>query len=151
MDLWPKVDVQTWKEYTRCFGCGQDNPVGLKLKFSWDGATARAEFTPDTNHQGWGGYVHGGITCCVLDEAMGWTALFNGYNNVTAKMQTRFRRMIPIGETCEVTCRIVRQTSRLIETEAKLVGKDGTIFADATSTQFIIGPRKEEPRKHEEK
>ncbi len=143
MELWPKVDIKTWKEYTRCFGCGKDNPIGLKLNFKWDGKTASADFTASENHQGWGGYVHGGITSCVLDEAMGWTALFSGYNNVTAKMQTRFFRMMPVGETYLVSCSIVRHTSRLIETEARLTGKDGTLFAQATSTQFIIGPRKE--------
>ncbi len=99
MEFAPKLNLETLKEYKMCFGCGDSNPIGLKLHFTWDGKTARAEFTPGKNHQGWAGYVHGGITTCVLDEAMGWTAVYAGYNNVTAKMQTRFRRMNPIGET----------------------------------------------------
>ena len=144
MENWPRVSLDTRKEYRMCFGCGESNPIGLKLKFKWDGKTAISEFTPAENHQGWSGYVHGGITSCLLDEAMGWTAMYAGYNNVTAKMQTRFRRMIPIGETCLISCTIARQTSRLIETEAKIISGDGTVFAEATSTQFIIGRREEE-------
>ena len=54
-----------------CFGCGQNNPIGLKLKFKWDGKTAKAEFTPNKFHQGWSDIIHGGITTTILDEAMG--------------------------------------------------------------------------------
>lgn len=43
------------------YGRGQDNPIGLKLVFSWDGKTAKAEFTPNEYHQGWPGLVHGGV------------------------------------------------------------------------------------------
>jgi acyl-coenzyme A thioesterase PaaI-like protein len=146
MEIWPKISIETRKQYHMCFGCGEENPIGLRLKFEWDGHTARTVFTPGENHQGWGGYVHGGITACVLDEAMGWTAVYAGYNNVTAKMQTRFRKMIPILETYMVTCTITKQNSRLIETEAKIVDKAGTVLAEATSTQFVISTTEEENR-----
>ncbi len=89
MENWPKLDLNTQKGYDKCFGCGKANPIGLKLKFAWDGKTARAEFTPGENLQGWSGYLHGGITACVLDEAMGWAAMFAGTNNVTAKMESQ--------------------------------------------------------------
>ena len=54
------------KSLNQCFACGQDNPIGLKLKFSWDGKTARAEFTPTELHQGWQGVLHGGIIYTLL-------------------------------------------------------------------------------------
>ena len=143
METWPQPKLEPLEGYDMCFGCGETNPIGLKLKFSWDGATARAEFTAGKNHQGWSGYIHGGITACVLDEAMGWVAMYAGYNNVTAKMQTRYRKMAPINEPLIVSCTITKKTTRLIETEARLTLKDGTILAEATSTQFIISPREE--------
>jgi acyl-coenzyme A thioesterase PaaI-like protein len=149
MELWPKVSMETRKEYKMCFGCGESNPIGLKMKFKWDGKTASTEFTPGENHQGWGGYVHGGITSCVLDEAMGRTAMFAGYNNVTAKMQTRFRKMIPIRETYVVSCTVTRRTSRLIETEAKITDRDGQVLAEASSTQYVVGPIGEEAKLYE--
>ncbi len=130
--------METQKEYKMCFGCGEDNPIGLKLKFEWDGKTARALYTPGENHQGWSGFVHGGITTCVLDEAMGRAAMYAGYNNITAKMQIRFRKMVPIGKTYTISCAIVKKTSRLIETEAKLTDQEGQVLAEATSTQFLV-------------
>ena len=145
MENYPRIDLERIKDYDMCFGCSKGNPIGLKLKFDWDGKTARAEFTPGLNHQGWSGYMHGGITACVLDEAIGWAAMLGGYNNVTAKMQTRYRKMVPIGEPLIVTCTLTKKTSRLIETEAKLSARDGTVFAEATSTQFVISAREVPP------
>jgi acyl-coenzyme A thioesterase PaaI-like protein len=140
MQNWPKINLDTQKGYDKCFGCGQANPIGLKLKFVWDEKTrtASAEFTPGENLQGWAGYVHGGITACVLDEAMGWVAMFAGTNNVTAKMQVRFKQMVPVGNTYLVSCTVSKQTSRLIETTATLSGQDGTVYAEGTSVQFVV-------------
>jgi len=149
MELWPKISVETGKEYNMCFGCGKMNPIGLQLEFKWNGKTASTQFTPGENHQGWGGYVHGGITSCVLDEAMGRTAMYAGFNNVTALMQIRYRKMIRILETYEVTCTVTRQTSRLIETEAKILDGEGQVMAEATSTQFVISPAEEEIKRNE--
>jgi acyl-coenzyme A thioesterase PaaI-like protein len=143
MESWPKLDLNTNRDYSMCFGCGQANPFGLKLKFEWDGTTARAEFVPGPNYQGWSGYLHGGVTACVLDEAMGWVATFSGLYNVTAKMQIRFRQMVPIGDTYIVSCSVKRQTRRLVETEAFLTGLDGQVFAEGTSTQFVVKSRED--------
>jgi acyl-coenzyme A thioesterase PaaI-like protein len=145
MEKWPKIDLQPSKDYSHCFGCGADNPIGLKLKFAWDAETrtARAEFIPNEHLQGWDGYVHGGITACVLDESMGWVAMLSGVNNVTAKMQVRYRQMVPLGRSYTVSCTITRRNSRLIETQAQLTDRDGNIYAEGTSTQFITSPREE--------
>ena len=146
MQNWPRLELKTDSNLDKCFGCGAANPIGLKLKFIWDKetSTASAEFTPDDNYQGWPGFVHGGITACVLDEAMGWVAMFTGHNNVTARIQVRYRQLVPLSNTYTVTCTISKQTSRLIETSATLIGKDGTIFAEGTSTQFIVHSNEKE-------
>jgi acyl-coenzyme A thioesterase PaaI-like protein len=147
---WPKLELDPYKDQDLCFGCGKANPIGLKLKFNWDAKTrtASAQFTPNQNLQGWAGFLHGGMAACVLDEAIGWASMFAGTNNVTAKMQVRFRRMIPVDQTYTVACRITKQSSRLIETEAKLCDQCGMVFAEATSTQFIVSKR-EEKHQHE--
>jgi len=141
---WPKIELDP-KNQDLCFGCGKANPIGLKLKFKWDQKSrcASAEFRPGPNLQGWAGFVHGGISACVLDEAIGWASMFAGTNNVTAKLQVRYLRMIPIDQTYLVACRIIKQTSRLIETEARITGSDGSVFAEATSTQYIFSQRED--------
>ncbi|MFC1962064.1 PaaI family thioesterase, partial [Chloroflexota bacterium] len=70
MVIMPRVSVNTDMSDGLCFGCGQNNPIGLKLKFKKDGDGVRTEFTPGESYQGWPGMVHGGIIGCLLDEAM---------------------------------------------------------------------------------
>ena len=55
-----------------CFGCGRQNPIGLKLTFYEDGEQVWAPWTPRHEHQGYEGIVHGGLITTVLDEVMGW-------------------------------------------------------------------------------
>ena len=142
MANWPQVSVDIKKERDMCFACGQKNPIGLKLKFAWDGKVARTEFTPGKLHQGWAGVVHGGIISCLLDEAMSYAALFSGADSLTAKMQTRFRRPLPIDESLTITASLTKKTRRLVETKAEMSLKDGTVVADSTATMFVIGQKK---------
>jgi acyl-coenzyme A thioesterase PaaI-like protein len=141
MANWPQVSIDTKKERDMCFVCGSKNPVGLKVSFDWDGKVARAEFTPSRSHQGWSGVVHGGIISCLLDEAMSWAALFDGVNTVTARMETRFKRSLPINEPLIITGSLTRKTRKLVEAKAQISLKDGTSVADSTATMFILGQK----------
>jgi uncharacterized protein (TIGR00369 family) len=143
MSNWPQVSIEMEKEREMCFACGQKNPIGLKLNFSWDGKEARTEFTPTEFHQGWAGVVHGGIITCLLDEAMSYAALFNGVNSLTARMQTRFRRPLEIGKPLIITASVTKKTRKLVEAKAEMSLRDGTPVAESTATMFIISQRKE--------
>src|SRR3989304_4676628 len=81
----------------RCFGCGKENPLGLKITFTLDrGKKAiKGEFTPGPEHQGYQGITHGGIIATLLDEAMGRLLFELGTYAVTAWMGVRF--MAPLG------------------------------------------------------
>ena len=54
-----------------CFGCGQANPVGLRLEFllADDGSVVCFAAIPNT-FEGPPRYLHGGIVATLLDEAM---------------------------------------------------------------------------------
>ena len=117
-----------------CFGCGQNNPIGLKLDFKWDGKTARAEFIPTEFYQGWSGIVHGGITATILDEAMGQAIRFNGLNCVTARMQVSYKQPILTDDNLVITGSISRNNKRFVEAEAKISLPDGTLMAEGTAT-----------------
>ena len=120
-----------------CFGCGQNNPCGLKLNFKWDGKVAKAEFTPTELHQGWAGIIHGGIITTILDEAMGYAAYYEGIKCVTSSMQTRFKRPLSIDEPIIVTASLTRNARRYVETEAKITLMDGTLVAECTAMQYV--------------
>ncbi|MFC1931151.1 PaaI family thioesterase [Chloroflexota bacterium] len=121
-----------------CFGCGRNNPIGLKLDFKWDGKTARAEFTPTEFYQGWPGIVHGGITTSLLDEAMGWATRLSGLNAVTAKIKASFKRPIPVGERLIISGFITGNKGKYIESKAEVSLPNGTLMAEGTSTYVVI-------------
>ena len=135
---WPQIPIDIKRGYSFCFGCGKDNPIGLKLDFKQEGNTARAEFTPTELHQGWSGIVHGGIMTCLLDEAMGYATVFAGLNTVTASMKVRLKRMALIDEPLIITSSVTKNKRRLIETRATVSLKDGTTVAEGTATHFVI-------------
>ena len=138
---WPQISIDTNREYNLCFGCGQNNPIGLKLNFQWDGKTARAEFTITESYQGWPGLAHGGIITCLLDEAMGWAAMLEGIYGVTAEMQARLRRPVAIGETLIITGSLTKKNRKLVKAKAAISLKDGTLIAEGTATQFIVSTK----------
>ncbi len=138
-----KEPVELTREgVNKCFGCGQDNPIGLKLRFHYDKDRAEAEFTPEELHQGWPGIVHGGIIFTLLDEAMGYALYPQQVNCVTAKAEARFRRPAMIGETLVVSSEVTRKTKRLVEVKASIALKDGTIVAEGTALMYVIGREK---------
>ncbi len=138
MTAWPQISIDADRSYSLCFGCGQNNPIGLKLTFQWDGKTARAEFTPTEFYQGWPGLVHGGIIVCMLDEAMGWVVLSEGVNCITAEMQVKLKRPVPINVPLVITSYITKKTRKLVKTRAAVCLQDATLVAEATGIQFIV-------------
>ena len=143
---WPTIPPDLEDRTGMCFGCGRNNPAGLKLDFQWDGSTARAEFTPAELYQGWRGYVHGGIVLCLLDEAVGHASSCSGVDCITAKTETRLRQMARINEPLVITASVVHRNRRLVETTATVALKDGTIIAEGTATLFVVRERKEPAR-----
>jgi len=132
----PKLDT----EYTTrlCFGCGENNPIGLKLKPVYDGEKVRAEFTPGEYHQGWDNATHGGILYTLLDEVAAYAILCRGiYFGVTAKSEVRFKHVAPTGEPIQTSAWVTKMTKRLVETKGVLALKDNTIIAEGSSLFYV--------------
>jgi acyl-coenzyme A thioesterase PaaI-like protein len=122
-----------------CFACGDRNPIGLKLKFSWQGDDYVTRFTVRPEHAGWAGIVHGGLLATVLDEVMARLIWEKGHQAITAKLEVRFREAVKIGESVIVAGRIARTARRGIETRAEARRSDGTVVAEASA--ISIPPR----------
>ena len=141
----PQVPVQTDKRFSGCFGCGWNNPIGLKLNFRWDGKTARAEFTPTKVYQGWPDIVHGGIITTMLDEAMGHATRFSGVSDfLTAAIQVNFKRPALVGKPLVITGSIIGNAERAIELKATVTLPDGTLVAEGKATQVIVETQRQD-------
>jgi uncharacterized protein (TIGR00369 family) len=116
-----------------CFGCGEKNPIGLRLAFYRHGeAGVRGTFTPAREHEGYLGMTHGGILSTVLDEAMSWAVLADGRLAVTMRMEVRFRRPVPVEQPVEVVAEVVRDRGRVVETRGEIRDGEGTVLVSAT-------------------
>lgn len=133
----PKVTLNTDLNEGYCFGCGENNPIGMKLKFIKDDQGIHTEYTPDKMFQGWPGLLHGGIVATLLDEIMSNVAYATGKTCITASMELRQRAPIKITETLVVSGWITRQRSKIIETAGKICLKDGTVVAESAAKQYI--------------
>ena len=119
-----------------CFACGQENPIGLRLRFKADGDTVCAEFTPGAHYQGYDGVVHGGIVAAALDDAMAHLFHMMGRELLTARLEIRFRRETPVGQRLVVSAWLTGKRAKLFTAEAALSLVDGTRLAEAKGTFF---------------
>lgn len=116
----------------RCFACGPDNEIGLRLRFErlgTDGVRARTTLRPE--FQGWQGIAHGGVALSLLDEAMAHAAGAAGYRGVTASMNARFRKPVPLGVTLGIEGRVKWMRRNVLELEARVTDPEGAVLVEA--------------------
>ncbi|MDT8307972.1 MAG: PaaI family thioesterase [Bacteroidales bacterium] len=86
-------------ENYNCFGCNENNPYGLKLKFFRHQQSLFAVWHPHTNMQGYFNIVHGGIQATILDEVGVWWVYILGKTvGVTSRMQVKFGKALRLSE-----------------------------------------------------
>jgi uncharacterized protein (TIGR00369 family) len=119
-----------------CYACGDLNPIGLHMRFRMEDDWAVADFVAQKDHQGYPGYVHGGVVSSLLDEAMGWATYGRGVWAVTGRLELRFRDIVPTGEPLQVRGRIARDRGRTLDVIAELRDAGGKLLAEATGLLF---------------
>ncbi len=136
-----------------CFGCGPDNPDGLRLKSRWAGEEAVARFRPAPIHAaGPRHVVNGGVLATVLDCHAICTAVADAYRRegrepgsapriwfVTGRLDVRYHRPAPIGRTLELRARVVEVSDRKSRVEASVaVGE--RMLAEASVVAVRVAP-----------
>jgi acyl-coenzyme A thioesterase PaaI-like protein len=122
----------------RCFACGGKNPIGLKMQFTAQGEEYLCDFLVGENYQGFDGIAHGGIIATALDEIMARLLTALGYNALTAKLEVRYLKPIPVGECLSLRAKLLRHKGRLLETTACACLADGTIAAEAKAASLCV-------------
>jgi acyl-coenzyme A thioesterase PaaI-like protein len=128
-----------------CFGCSKRNPIGLHLSFQVADGEVRAPFTPLDEHQGWPGFMHGGLVATMLDEAMGWVIMSHGVWAVTGKMNIRYRDPVPLHRPVTVVGRIEKDRRRWLLVCAEVCSAEGEVLAEADAIFMrVSGDRQRE-------
>ena len=122
-----------------CFVCGLNNPIGLKADFviDIDTCSSRASVTLPSNFQGWQDVIHGGVLSALLDEACVYACRTKVDQCVTAELQVRFRKPVPVDATVDVTGRIEDSRRKIWSASAQLK-IDGSLYAEAKAKVFIL-------------
>ena len=122
-----------------CFGCGQTNPVGLKLEFTKIEEGAVFANTSVSNHyEGPPGYLHGGIIATILDEAMSKANRSRGVTAMTRQMQVDYLLPVPSDSAIRIEGRVSRSEGRKHWTEARIQNTEGITLARATGLFITI-------------
>ncbi|MBN2192551.1 MAG: PaaI family thioesterase [Polyangiaceae bacterium] len=116
MDMAIQADYPA--ELNQCFGCGQLNPHGHRLKSYWRGDEVVASFVPEPFHMAAPGFVYGGLIASLIDcHGTGTAAAFarraTGRERaslppirfVTASLKVDFLRPTPLGPPLELRAR----------------------------------------------
>jgi len=102
-----------------CFGCGEDHPTGLHMQMTaGEGLTVNGVFTVTDNHQGAPGLAHGGVLATAFDDVLGGLNWLIAYPVVTGRLETEYRRPVPVGSTLQITAQIDGIKGRKVFTSA---------------------------------
>jgi len=116
-----------------CIGCGEKNPLSLKMEFRYDGDRLLSEAVVPKEFQGFAHVVHGGILGTLLDEVMVNLYWLKGIKAVTVEFTIRLKAPCPTGTRILLTAWPVSSKKRLhcSASEARL--DDGTLVAEGTA------------------
>ena len=119
-----------------CFLCGRENPVSLRVTWSFDAGAGRLRATvvvPDT-HCSYPGVVHGGVVAALLDETAGRAIMGGGDFErlmVSVKLEVEYRRVTPTGTPLELVGWVVRDHGSKAEVAGEIRLPDGAVSARA--------------------
>ncbi len=124
-----------------CFGCGRDNPSGMRLKFTLDesGKQFVCRFRLGKRYTGPPGHCHGGIIATILDEAMAKVNRLFDAPAPTSRMTVEYVRPVPLNRTLEVWSKNVSKRGRRLTHSAEIRDERGTVLARSRGVFVIIG------------
>jgi uncharacterized protein (TIGR00369 family) len=127
----------------KCFGCGGDNPGGMKLTFEQDNMNRKivGRFVLSERYQGGGGFAHGGIIATLLDEAMGKVCRFREARAVTAELTVEYLKPISVEKEIVVEGRETEQKGRNLFMAGEIRNEAGEILARGRARFVVIAPR----------
>lgn len=138
----PPPGERTTSHFEGCRGCG-DVPGSLRIR-SWvadDGISVVSRFDVLDEHQGAPGLLHGGMLMTAFDDSLGTAYTQVTRSAVTARLETDFRRPVPVGTTVWLRSRVDAVVGRkiFVSGDARLGGLDGEVAGTARALFLKVG------------
>jgi acyl-coenzyme A thioesterase PaaI-like protein len=134
-------------DLNQCYGCGQLNEHGLRIRSFWDGEETLCRFSPRPYHTAIPGFVYGGLIASLIDchgtgtaAAAAYRAEGRGMDSepphrfVTASLRVDYLAPTPLGPVLELRGRVEEVKGRKVtvgitlSAEGKLCAR-GTVIA----------------------
>jgi acyl-coenzyme A thioesterase PaaI-like protein len=133
--------IKKQKTSRMCMVCGQENKFSLKASFyELENEEVVALFRPLQEHQSYPGRMHGGIAGAILDETIGRAIFIKDENTwgVTAELNLKFHKPIPLDEELKVVARITMDSRRIYEGKGEILLPNGDIAISASGKYVKI-------------
>ena len=123
-----------------CFACGEENPIGLHLKFDFDGEKISTKKILPREFQGYEGTAHGGILSTMLDETM-CKFIDAKYHEraVTGRLEVRYKFPTPVAQELKISAWDESQRKNIITMKSTVETADGVVTAEATAKFAVVG------------
>ena len=134
--------VQMQKNY--CFACGDNNPEGMHLKFTYDEKRNCfvCRFRLGKRYTGPPGHAHGGIIATILDDAMGKVNKLRHVVALTSQITVDYLKPVPLNKPLRVESREVRVRGRRHINMAEILNPKGEALARSRGLFIAIDPEK---------
>jgi len=122
-----------------CFVCGEENALGLGVRFDVEGERVVLETVLDQRYEGYPGHVHGGVITAMLDETIGWACSARaGRLFFTVELSVRFKKPVPAGKPITVFGEATKTHAKLSRGRGWIEDADGVELASAEGLFFPL-------------
>jgi uncharacterized protein (TIGR00369 family) len=134
--------VQLQKNH--CFGCGTNNPDGMRLRFTYDEERKCfiCRFRLGKRFTGPPGHCHGGIIATILDEAMGKVNKLRQVIALTSEIKVNYLKPVPLKQPLRVESREVKVEGRKHINMAEILNENDEVLARSEGLFIAIDPER---------
>jgi uncharacterized protein (TIGR00369 family) len=127
-----------------CFGCGENNPDGMRLRFVYDEERDCfvCKFRLGRRYTGPPGHCHGGIIATILDEAMGKVNKLRHVIALTSEITVNYLKPVPLQKQLRVESREVKVSGRKHINMAEILNERGEVLARSRGLFIAIDPER---------
>lgn len=130
----------TPKNGNLCFGCGADNPFGLKLTFYGDADNGKAwtEFSPPSFMAGSNNIMHGGFISLLLDEVSSKVLSVLGKGGLTRHLDVSFEKPVYLNHSIRLEAELKQNEGRKHFIEARILNSKGEVLAKSKAVFLVF-------------
>jgi hypothetical protein len=131
-------------EANPCFGCGPQNPRGLRLSFRRIGDRVETQFLADVTMEGWPERLHSGILYTAMLETANWT-VFGITGRIGIPVRTSalsLHRWVPTGTGIRIAGRAKNTGPSSLAVALEASTSDGQVVANL-DRDFVLPNRRE--------